>query len=151
MKAVQDKILITLPDIPLKVNDAQCSMIKRFVSGDKVVIEIKNGSIYGVSMTALLLVTSNSRWHAQDRTSGFRRRILYVLTPRAAAQRDPFLLKKLKVGASGLINWALDMPDERARIGQAKCGSYQRTKRRGAGYLWHSGMVVYQGEIPPKE
>lgn len=119
MKVVQDKLLITLPDIPLKVNDAQCSMIKKLVTGDKIVIEIKNGSIYVLSIVALLLVTSNTRWCVQDRTSGFRRRVLYVLTPKAAVQRDPFLLNKLKVDASGLINWALDMPAERARIGQS--------------------------------
>lgn len=29
MKVVQDKLLITLPAAELKVNDAQCSMIKK--------------------------------------------------------------------------------------------------------------------------
>ena len=94
-------------------------MIKKLVTGDKIVIEIKNGSIYVVSIVALLLVTSNTKWCVQDRTSGFRRRVLYVLTPKAATQRDPLLLTKLKVDASGVINWALDMPAERAQIGQS--------------------------------
>lgn len=48
--------------------------------------------------------------------------MLYVLTPKSAANRDPYpypyLFKKLQVDASGLVNWALDMPAERARIGQ---------------------------------
>ena len=71
------------------------------------------------SVTALLLVTSNTIWMVQDRTSGFRRRVLYVLTPKAAIQRDPFLLRKLQKDASGLVNWALDMPTEWSRIGQS--------------------------------
>ena len=86
------------------------------------VIEIKNGSIYVLSIVALLLVTSNTKWCVQDWTSGFsfRRRVLYVLTPKAAVQRDPLLLNKLKIDASGIINWAFDMPAERARIGALK-------------------------------
>lgn len=119
----------------------------------KIVIEIKNGSIYVVSVVSLLLVTSNTRWCVRDRTSGFRRRALYVLTPKAAAQRDPFLLKKLKGGASGLINWALDMPAERSRIGQ----SVEAINELSGGGLDSSGVLEWlfakvrynpAGEIP---
>ena len=108
-------------------------------TGDKIVIEIKNGSIYVGSIVALLLVTSNTKWCVQDRTSGFRRRALYVLTPKAATQRDPLLLKKLKVDASGIINWALDMPAERARIGH----SVEAINKLSGGGLDSSGIMEW--------
>lgn len=118
MRVLQDKSLVVIPDIPPAINNAQCSVLRRVISGDQVTCEIKNGPIYSIEPNGLIIITANSLWNAQDYTSGFRRRFIYLLTPRVAARRVPDLLEKLREESSGLVNWALSAPVEWGPIGQ---------------------------------
>lgn len=52
-----------------------------------------------------------------DRSSGGRRRFLFIHTPRTVTRRNPFLFEMLKEDASGLVTWALGMPPDKAWIG----------------------------------
>nr|YP_005352953.1 hypothetical protein MACHC_p034 [Mankyua chejuensis] len=59
LKVIQDKDLILMPDIPKTANQKQCSIIKKIISGDRVVGEIKNGSIFEIEPRGLMLITAN--------------------------------------------------------------------------------------------
>lgn len=118
IRAVQDRNMITLTDVPLKVNETQRYILKKMRYGDKITCEGKNGPIYSIAFEGNVVITANRKLVAQDRSSGFRRRMLIVQTPRAATRRDPHLLEKLQKDASELVNWALSMPAGKTRIGQ---------------------------------
>ncbi|KAI5066439.1 hypothetical protein GOP47_0019063 [Adiantum capillus-veneris] len=65
------------------------------------------------------LYTDNWRWPDVDRSSGGRRRFLFIQTPRTVTRRSPFLIERLKGDANGLVKWALGMPPNKIRIGHS--------------------------------
>ena len=82
-------------------------------------VEAKGRPAASVKPNAHALFTANWKWPDVDRSSGGRRRFLYVHTPRTVTRRDPFLFEKLREGASGIITWALEMPPDKTRIGHS--------------------------------
>lgn len=116
---IEGKSLLLFPDVTRQPSNAAASILKKMMSSDKVTVEAKGRPAESTKPNANIIFTANWKWPDMGATSGGRRRILFLQTPRTVTRRDPFLLERLKEDASGVVTWALGTPSNLTRIGHS--------------------------------